>query len=54
MLTGICFGEAAAALLLIAVAIFLLSRQYMRGATIFSLAAWLVLGFFGRICRART
>jgi len=37
---------AAVALLLIAVAVFLLSRQLLRGATIFSLAAWLVLGFF--------
>ena len=32
------FGEAAAALLLMAVAVFLLSRQFLRGATLFSLA----------------
>ena len=42
---GFVFGEAAAALLLIAGAIFLLSREYLRGATTFSLAAWLVVGF---------
>jgi len=28
-------------------AIFLLSRQYLRGATILALAVWLVLGFLG-------
>jgi len=41
------FGEAGAALLLIVAAIFLLSRQYLRGATILALAVWLVLGFLG-------
>jgi len=35
---GFVFGEAAAALLLIAVAVFLPSRQFLRGATLFSLA----------------
>jgi hypothetical protein len=43
---GFVFGEAAVALFLIAVGIFLLSRRYLRGATIFSFAAWLGLGFF--------
>jgi hypothetical protein len=43
---GFVFGEAAVALFLIALGIFLLSRHYFCGATIFSLAAWLVLGFF--------
>jgi hypothetical protein len=42
-----CFGELIAALLLIAAAIFSLSLQYLRAATILSLAAWLVLGFLG-------
>jgi hypothetical protein len=41
------FGEFGAAFALIAAAIFLVSCQYSRGATILSLAAWLVLGFFG-------
>jgi hypothetical protein len=41
------FGEFGSAFVLIAAAIFLVSRQYLRGATILSLAAWLVLGFFG-------
>jgi hypothetical protein len=36
----------AAAFLLVAVAIFLLSREHLRAATLLSLAAWLVLGFF--------
>jgi len=44
---GFYFGEVGAALFLIVAAIFLLSRQYLLGATIFSLATWLVLGFFG-------
>jgi len=38
---GFVFGEAAAALLLMAVAVFLLSRQFLRGATLFSLAIWI-------------
>jgi hypothetical protein len=42
---GSYFGELAAAFLLIAAAIFLLSREYLRAATFLSLAAWLVLGF---------
>ena len=43
---GFYFGELAAAFLLIAAAIFLLSREYLRAATFLSLAAWLALGFF--------
>jgi hypothetical protein len=43
---GFVLGEAAATLLLIAVAVFLRSRQYLRRATIFSLATWLVRDFF--------
>jgi len=41
------FGEFGAVWVLIAAAIFLVSRHYLRGATILSLAAWLVLSFFG-------
>jgi len=44
---GFVFGEAAAALLLMAVAVLLLSRQFLRRATLFSLATWLVVGFLG-------
>jgi len=43
---GFYFGELAARFLLIAAAIFLLSREHLRAATFLSLAAWLVLGFF--------
>src|SRR5258708_3893508 len=43
---GFYFGELAATFLLIAAAIFLLSREHLRAATFLSLAAWLVLGFF--------
>jgi competence protein ComEC len=43
---GFVFGEVGASLLLIAAAIFFLSRQSLPWATGFSLAAWLVLGFF--------
>jgi hypothetical protein len=44
--TGFYFGQLAAAFLLVAAAIFLLSREHLRAATLLSLAAWLVLGFF--------
>jgi hypothetical protein len=43
---GFYFGELAAALLLIAAAIFLLAREHLRAATFLSPATWLVLGFF--------
>jgi hypothetical protein len=43
---GFYFCELAAAFLLIAAAIFLPSREHLRAATFFSLAAWLVFGFF--------